>query len=582
MELSSLFGNHKPLASTIKTVSNTPALNQRAGVSQNLKPNPIPNRCPFPITWPEVPAQGVKDYQVITTEAELRKYLNRCLETGYCSFDWETAPDDATRQRWAEYEKDLRYRLEAAEFAGDTKLLKAINEEYSGNGKKKKGTKQVFLETPLDPHQADICCFSISALPNESRVIFLSMQKGTRNFEPKMARNDARKLALDILSNIIFRNKACLKIAFNLAFESKFAARYAKYILLPVSDPFVMITRVMQIAKPELIPDPERPQYGMDLKTRTEVLFGVKMSHFKDLLERKGVEFFDELSTDDIDTVVYSAEDSDYGIQHHLYWDQVAKQIPNKNDVYKNYSEWLHGIEMPFSRVIGLMEYNGMAWNHEEAETKRKEAEQKILETQEEIKKLVFDTVGLNVNPGKTGKTKQVREAIFDAMKLHAVAWSEETEEETLDNPAILDMIFLLENNLLSLDEEELLGVSLPDHWEWMNVDKNCVNLPEGTFTPEDIAPVIQAMKKLKVDERKRIRIAQRPPHPYKEAGIKLLKLMQNIQRYSTLLNSHIKGREKFLHPVTGRIHAGYTPWTRTSRLNSSKPERLGLTLVTA
>jgi len=38
------------------------------------------------------------------------------------------------------------------------------------------------------------------------------------------------------------------------------------------------------------------------------------------------------------------------------------------------------------------------------------------------------------------------------------------------------------------------------------------------------------------------------------------------------LLSSHIQGRAKYVNPISGRIHAEYTPWTETSRLNCSKP----------
>ena len=44
--------------------------------------------------------------------------------------------------------------------------------------------------------------------------------------------------------------------------------------------------------------------------------------------------------------------------------------------------------------------------------------------------------------------------------------------------------------------------------------------------------------------EVKRIRIARREEHPYKDIGIKFLKSMQTIQKYATLLSSHVEGRE--------------------------------------
>lgn len=572
MRLESLF----PPTKTLATVTKTSAI--QAGVSGPVAPfqrpifkkKPVPNTCPFPITFPVAPAQKPKDYQVITTQEELKKYLLRCQETGYCSFDWETGPDDATRERWKEFTRELTYRLEAAE--NNPKVQKIINEEYEEYEK----AYDVYLKTPLDPHRSEICCFSVAAWPNEARIVFLSMRKGTRNFMPTLSRAEARKVAFDILHTFILQNKTLLKIAFNLAFETKMATKYRMYILKPVSDPFVMAVRCRQIVEPKRILDPKKAAYNMDLKTLSKEIFGVEMTHFKDLLARKKADFFDELSTDDPEVVIYSAEDSDYGLQHHLYWKPIAEQIPNRNNVYPTYYDWLSGIEMPFSRVVGVMEYHGMAWNPEEAELKRKEAEEKILECQQEIIKLIKDTFGNTVNPGKTGKTFQVREAVFKQMGIPAVAWSEKTEDETLDNPAILNMIFLLENNLENLDEEELLSVPLPDYWPYVNVDKNTIDA--GLFVNyqglKSIETISTELRKMNSETRKRVRLAQRPPFKYREEGLKLLHLMQNIQRYTTLLSSHIKGREKYLNPVTNRIHAGYTPWTETSRLNSSKPNQ--------
>ena len=80
------------------------------------------------------------------------------------------------------------------------------------------------------------------------------------------------------------------------------------------------------------------------------------MTEFKKLLGKQEVQFFDELNTEDPDAMNYSAEDSDYGLQQYKYWVEIAKQIPK-------YYTWLHEIEMPFMRVIGLMEYWGMAWD---------------------------------------------------------------------------------------------------------------------------------------------------------------------------------------------------------------------------
>ncbi|MGV2537853.1 hypothetical protein, partial [Bacillus thuringiensis] len=44
---------------------------------------------------------------------------------------------------------------------------------------------------------------------------------------------------------------------------------------------------------------------------------------------------------------------------------------------------------------------------------------------------------------------------------------------------------------------------------------------------------------------------------------------LKKIQKYTTLLSSHIVGREKYLNFMSGRIHDGYSPFTETGCLNS-------------
>ncbi|WP_032796251.1 hypothetical protein, partial [Streptococcus sobrinus] len=68
-----------------------------------------------------------------------------------------------------------------------------------------------------------------------------------------------------------------------------------------------------------------------------------------------------------------------------------------------------------------------------------------------------------------SGKTKEVKSVIFDHFKLPAAKWSEKTGAASLDLEALIDMIFMLENNLEAISEEKYLAVPLPEGWE--NID---------------------------------------------------------------------------------------------------------------
>jgi DNA polymerase I len=559
MKLSSMFPPAKTLApsgSSLKELSKSATASMAAKTTPDGKLIKVrPGE--FKVEWPKMPRQQPKDYRPITKAQELIEYAQKCEVTGYASFDYETAPDDQEREWYASekahYEGDrmatfLELQSEESKTKPEKAKIKELKAELAMLDANFEDVKKSFQSSPLDPHRSKVCTTSISAAPHEARVIFIDHKAGRLLFEPELSRDEARKLFFDILDRYYFANPKIMKIAYNLEFETKQSARYGKYINMPVADPFIMLIRCLQIVAPTKVQADERAYTGKGLKAVTKEYLGVQMTEFKKVLGKQEVEFFDELSTDDPEALKYSAEDSDYGLQQYLYWVEIAKQIPK-------YYEWLHNIEMPFMRVLGLMEYHGMGWNKDLAQQKREEAENAQVSLQEEIKQLAKNTFGIDVNPGAAGKTGDVRSLIFDYLKLPAASWGKPgrngDRSPSLDKEALLDMIFMLENKLISLDEEEYLAVQLPEDWESRDPETD---------------------RYLSKDERQAIRIKRRDPHPYKEEGIQLLKILQKIQKYATLLSSHIDGREKYIHPRTGRIHHRYGVWTETSRCNCFQP----------
>lgn len=564
MKLGSLFGNigtKQPLAKAPTNLTKQTTAAPRtlaAALSKQLKPGE------FAIEWGKPAPQQVKDYKAVLTLDELEDYLKRCQETGYASFDWETAASDETRAYYVPLLADLADRTqelqneinrisaipEKEQSDTDKGVLASLSAEIKVKSKEYNEHKGVYLKTPLDPHQGAICTVSISAAPNESRVVPISHKVG-KNIAPEMDRNAARDAVLDLMDKYLFHHKETLKIAVNLAFETKFAAKYGRYITGAVADPLILWVRCLQLGAPHRLKDLKKPSTGMGLKPTTKTVFGVNMQDFSQLLEQKGVDFFDEIDASVAEGLVYSAEDSDYGLQHYLYWKPIAEQLPG-------YAKWLHEYEMPFMRVIGLMEYWGMPWNKETAAGKYVEALQAQKDAADEIKRIIKEAVDVEVNPGKTGKTGEVKAVLFTTMKMPIPKTSEKTGLPSLDEEALIDMRFMLENKLLDLKEEKYLAIPLPDGWEVIN--------PDAAYG----APGFNG--ELSKDERGAIRIAQRDFHPFKDAGLALIAKLLKIQSYSTLISSHIVGREKYLNPVSDRIHAGYSTFTDTGRLNSFRP----------
>ncbi|AYP68417.1 DNA polymerase [Bacillus phage vB_BboS-125] len=570
MKLGGMFGKQKTLAGSAKakaTIQPSPSTIEKmdpntkslaAQVAAKPKPGEIP------IEWPKIPVQQAKDYQPILTAAGLEEYLKKCQETGLAGFDWETAAEEKTRQEFqlvkADYEAkvaSLNAQLQPLDPKNDKDEIKQLEAMKKVAESDYEAKREAFLRTPLDPWKGKIVTFSVSAQPHESRVVPIDHKLG-RNFEPDLPRDEARKLFMDIVERLLFKSEKIVKIAFNLSFETKYAAKYAKYIGMPVADPQQMIVRTLQLVAPQRIEDPGFPVKGWGLKAATKKVFGVAMaSRFTELLQKHKAEFFDEVPADQGDGLIYSAEDSDYALQHYLYWDQVAKQIKTYEGCpNKNYSEWLHNVEMPFTRVIGLMEYWGMRWDQDLAQQKEEEALIMQEQLAERIKAIIHKATGEEVSPGKSGKTKSVKEALFERMNIPTAKWGK--TGPSLDEEALINMEFMLENRLEKLDEEKYLNVPLPEGWEEID--------PDATYGEPGFNATISK------EERGAIRIAKRPQHPFKDEGIELINAMMKIQKYSTLISSHIKGRSKFLNSESKRIHAGYAPWTDTSRLSSFKP----------
>lgn len=556
MKLSEMFGvKTKTLATKKPTPSGLVFADTGEPVPPGLKiVNAMPKRRKpgeFPVKWAKVEPQKIKDYKAIVTKAELVEYLQRCEETGLAGFDWETAASVETRQAWQDFQQKnqkAHKTLEDTNLAGGM-TEKEYAEAYSDLTSAFNDEKVKYLKSPLDPHRGDICTASISAAAHESRVIPISHTVG-KVFEPMLSREEARKVFMDTIDRHLFRNDKIIKIAVNMAFETKYAAKYGKYIQRPVADPLMMWVRCLQIVAPSRLINPAKPFTGWGLKPTTKKIFGVEMNDFMTLLEKNNVEFFDEIDASQGVGMAYSAEDSDYAVQHYLYWDAVAKQIELPADCpNNNYSEWLRNVEMPFTRVIGLMEYHGMHWDAERADVLRETAIVGQEKAANEIKRIVKEALGIDVAPGKTGKTKSVKEALFQHMKVPQAAQGK--TGPALDEEAMIDIKFMLANKLENLDEEKYLATPLPEGWE--------------SLDPETDPHMEKA-------ERMAVIIAKRSPHPYAEQAGEMLDHMVLIQKYSTLLSSHIVGREKYLNPVSGRIHSGYGPWTATGRLSSSSP----------
>lgn len=531
----------------------------------------------YKINWPPKPV--IKPYKIVIVKTleQLNDALHVFKENSMFSFDYETGPDKKTfatfKTIMQKYQKDLlalqedyaihmQMKVTATAKKQALKVLKNREKELSEAFEEE---KVFFKESPFDPHRADICAVSMCGDLDTCYVAYF-LDTGNSNFlqGEDLSVNEKRKAFFEILADRVFNDESIVKVAFNLEFESLHSLKHKCYISKPVFDPFIASVRCMQVVAWDEIIDAKKPSSGKGLKAQTLQYLGVEMTPFETVLVANNVEFFNQLSSDNESAAKYSAEDSIFSLYLANYWYDIARQIPIEkfNDgsprVYTNYAEWLSDIEIPFMRVIGEMRYHGMTWDEKKCEEIYKQA----IEKQEEITKeigLICDRVcdklvakGLpeasismfrNINAGKTGKTGIVRTLLFDIMGAPKAEMSKLTGDPSMDKEAMLDILFMVENNLLNLNEEKYLGMELPENFHMMNaaqINAHTIKTRKDSF--------------------------------FKQEMIDLLNAISDMQKYGTLISSHIEGRKKYKNPVTGRIHSSYTVWTETSRTNSSRP----------
>ena len=514
----------------------------------------------FNIEWPKVKPQKQKNYFVINNKEDLIKYFEKCAENGICSFDYETGPTKETRIKYAnerieinakldEMKEEYEVGLATLSTLKEQKALTKIYEKRVAEYTKAviKPLEDWYASSTFCPYAGEVTTVSLSAEEHESAVIYLTHTVG-ENFK------DGPEVFWELFREHITKSSNIIKVAFNAKFESKFSLPNKAYMLGVLSDPMIAMIRCCQIVKPQSISNPKVPYAGFGLKDKTKEILGHDMMHYSDLLEKKGVKFIADISTDDEDVLSYSAEDSDYSLQLHNYWKQVAQQIPIERErledgrwsrPYGNYWEWLCGIEMSFTKVTAMMEYNGIDFNMEQAEIMQKDAEEKFRAASDILVKIgeKYDVV---VEPGKSGTTASVKSLLFETLKCPVAKVSVKTDAESLDVNSVIDMKFMINNKLKTLDEEMFLRAIIP----------------------EDITEKTD----LSFQQRKKIEIINREEHPYKEDALASLNALALLKKYNTLLGTHIIGRKEHVNRITGRVHASYDPWTETSRLSSSKP----------
>lgn len=377
----------------------------------------------------------------------------------------------------------------------------------------------------LDPHKSVISTISFAFEEDKGYVVPLQHKKGENINIPTDKFYEMLKP--------IFLNDNIIKIAFNFIFESKHQLKYNCFYK-NVSDPMLMAIRTLQITDPGELNLYYLPK-GLGLKDQSKKYLNYKMDNFQETIG--DLDGFGDLDIED--GAKYSVEDSVIALKLFKKWKKELENIDipekcNGRDIgkrpFKNYWEFHNQLEAPTLLSIGFMEYQGLYFDKPHSEIRKKEASAEVLKAKSKLKSIARKHGIKKITPGKTGKTKAVRQLLFNTLDCPIAKSSKKTGKPSLDAESVSDIKYMIENKL----------------------DK-----PNEIYCK---------------DEYKKVKSRVGDLHKNSEDILDVLDAVETIQKMGTLVGTHIEGRSKYLNPVTKRIHSEYNIYPRTSRFASSKP----------
>lgn len=292
---------------------------------------------------------------------------------------------------------------EIKEYIGDFRVL-ALDIETSPFEKYRNDDK-----ASLDAHKSGITGISFS------------VEKGTGIYVPfnhKVGRNADFVGTLDWIKTNILLNENMTVVIHNAAFETMFF--YALGFV-----PKCKVYDTLSAAQMTLKTHTEfRKLNDCGLKKLVPELLKVELPTFESVIEGR---FFDELSSEDFETVRYACADSDYALRlYHLFNDWFDKNLPKYRHIVEN-------IESPTAVYVGLMKYNGIPLDVELMRAKGEEAQEQINQLREDI----HLTIG-NIDIGANAGTKDFKDYLYKTLGLPVLKTTEKLSKAADDEAMIL------------------------------------------------------------------------------------------------------------------------------------------------
>lgn len=262
----------------------------------------------------------------------------------------------------------------------------------------------------LDPHKSDIVGISLSV--KTSTGIYIPLRH-------KVGVNADIVEVLEYLKNEVFLKENLIKIAHNLNFEAMFLYKEGIIIQAPVYDTIAASQLTLKSDKEF------RNLSDSGLKTLVPELLKVELPKFTEVT---GGKHFDELNSQDSETIRYACADSDFALRlYDVFNSWFRKYMPKHEYVVRE-------IESPTAVFVGLMKYNGIAVDKLLMYEKQLEAENKLIELKDTINKIA----GREINIGANASTDDFKKYLYEEEKLPVLKTTTKYKEAADDEALIL------------------------------------------------------------------------------------------------------------------------------------------------
>lgn len=261
----------------------------------------------------------------------------------------------------------------------------------------------------LDAHRSHIVGVSLSVAEGSAVYVPLRHLRGP-NTDPEQI--------IPFLRGALWMNPAVVKIAHNLSFEAMFLYALGVVVQPPCYDTIAAAQMTLKTTFEF------RALSDSGLKKLVPELLGDELPTFEDVTEGR---FFDELASDDPDTVRYACADSDYALR--LY-----RRFNEWFDAYLPCHRWIvENIESPTAVYCGLMKYNGLLMDETAMIRKQGECAARLLELREKIHAM---TGGVEI--GANAGTQAFKDYLFKTLGLPVLKTTAKNAEAADDQTMVM------------------------------------------------------------------------------------------------------------------------------------------------